>query len=100
MLQEDPEIACGETHGCFRQCISSRICEFRVAWQPQSDGVWFDVMVPPLDDLQDQWLALAFSDDHKMVSELDCVARELACFSLSAFLPFLPFWVPFFFFFF
>ena len=90
MLQEDPEIVCGETHGCFRQCISSRICEFRVAWQPQSDGVWFDVMVPPLDDLQDQWLALAFSGDHKMVSELDCVARELGCFSLFVCLSFFP----------
>ena len=68
LLQEDPEINCGETHGCFRQCINSKLCEFRVAWQPQSEGVWFDVMVPPLDDLEDQWLALAFSDDHKMVS--------------------------------
>ncbi|KAL8582124.1 hypothetical protein ACOMHN_004043 [Nucella lapillus] len=66
VLVTEQKIECGVTHGCFRQCTNAQICEFRVAWQPRKDSVWFDLMVPPMEDLDQQWLALAFSDDHKM----------------------------------
>ncbi|XP_076441014.1 putative ferric-chelate reductase 1 [Babylonia areolata] len=67
-------------------CTSTQICEFRVAWQPRNESVWFDVMVPPLDNLEEQWLALAFSDDPKMgqdsvvecLTERDAVTSHLS----------------------
>jgi len=68
---------CGSSKSCFQDCNAGG-CKFIVSWINDKDHVTFNIRAS-LQNLDSQWIAIAFSEDDKMVG----TAKTLLLFNIS-----------------